>query len=474
MYEFGAMRSRVAIMGFVGTAFVFYDFYIYCTAAAIAFGPIFSPSTAEATRWLALAGFAIALVARLIGAVIFGYFGDRKGRKPALVVSLLLTGACTTLIGILPGYRDVGILSPIALCVLHFGQGIGFGGGWAGAVLLAVETSPVGLRTRFAMFPQLGAPVGFIAANATLLVLAEVLGSDQFLDWGWRLPFLFGVVLVIVGLYVRLKLDDTPVFQAMLAREKPARMPVGELFDRHGRRTILGAVAIAACYTLFYLSTVLSLSYGTSVLRMPRAGFLSLEWKAVVAMAIAMIISAWLADRYGPRRILMAGLALTALSGALFDRMLGSGSASTVMLFLFIELLLMGMIFAPMGAFLPGLFPGRVRYMGAAISYNLGGVLGTSFAPSIAQQLADRGGLPWVGAYLAAMCLISFLAVWMLGETSTADLADQLSGSLPDSSPATVKAETGDQAQSASQSGCPPCVRTALGQSLSGVSSGPT
>jgi metabolite-proton symporter len=445
--EFDKMNPRIAVASFVGTAIEFYDFYAYGTAAAIVFGPTFFPPSSEAAQLLnSLATFAIAFIARPIGSAIFGHFGDRRGRKATLVASLLIMGLCTMLIGLLPGYQQIGAYAPIALCVLRFGQGIGLGGEWAGAALLVIENAPVERRAWFAMFPQLGGPVGFIAANGVFLVLAEVLDGDQFRSWGWRLPFLFSAVLVIIGLYVRLKLVETPIFKKMLDREMPVRVPLGELFRYYGRRTILGTLAMVACYALFYLSTVFSLGYGTTVLKMSRQDFLALECVAIIGMAIAIPISARLCDRFGRYPVLLVGLALTALSGALFDRMLGSGSVPIVTAFLFVELFLMGLIFAPMGAFLPELFPTRVRYTGASIAYNLGGILGASFAPYIAQSLANRGGLPWVGAYLAIACLISFAAVLLLGETAGTDLTAPLPGGRAGTlaGPLAVNAESGD------------------------------
>jgi metabolite-proton symporter len=443
---------RIAVASFVGTAIEFYDLYAYGTAAAIVFGPIFFPASSEAAQLLnALATFAIAFIARPIGSAIFGHFGDRKGRKTTLVASLLIMGVCTTLIGMLPGYNQIGAYAPIALCILRFGQGIGFGGEWAGAALLVVENAPVNRRAWFAMFPQLGGPIGFIAANAVFLVLAETLDADQFRNWGWRLPFLFSAVLVLLGLYVRLKLVETPIFKRMLDREAPVRVPLGELFRHYGGRTILGSLAMVACYALFYLSTVFSLGYGTTVLKMSRPDFLALECVAIIGMVVAIPISAMLCDRFGRHPVLLVGLALTALSGTLYDRMLGSGSVPIVTTFLFLELFLMGLIFAPMGAFLPELFPTRVRYTGASITYNLGGILGASFAPYIAQSLANRGGLPWVGAYLAIACVISFGAVLLLGETAGTDLADQMTNANaePQPEPITVRAGGADLPSSA-------------------------
>jgi MFS family permease len=423
MQECGAISVRVAVATLVGTALEFFDLYVCGTAAAIVFGPTFLPAGSGAAQSIALVSYALALVARPVGAVIFGYIGDRRGRMPALVASLLITGVCTTLIGVLPVYQDVGIAAPIMLCVLRVGQGIGFGGEWAGAVLLAVEHAPPGRRARFAMFPQLGSLIGFMAANATFIMLVATLRSEQVLNWGWRLPFLFSAVLLVVGLYLRLTLADPPVFKTMLDRQKPPSFPLGELLRQYGGRTILSSLVVAACYTLIYLGAVLALSYGTAVLRMQPTGFLGLECVGMIVSAIAIAIAASLSDRFGRRPVLLAGLALTALFGTLLDRVLSGGSATMVMLFFYVGLLLMGFIVAPLGALLPELFPTRIRFSGVSITYNLGSILGASVTPYVVQSLADRGGLPWVGVYLGVICIIGVLAVWSLGETAAEDLA---------------------------------------------------
>jgi metabolite-proton symporter len=436
------MTRRIVIASFVGTAIEFYDFYVYGTAAALAFGPIFFPSSSETAQLLsAFATFAIAFVARPIGSAIFGHFGDRSGRKSTLVASLLIMGLCTTLIGVLPGYAQIGYLAPVLLCLLRFGQGIGFGGEWGGAALLAIENAPAGRRAWFGMFPQLGAPIGFIAANGVFLLIALRLDDDQFHSWGWRLPFLVSAVLVFIGLYVRLKLTETPVFQEAIRRQPPARVPLGELLRQYGGRTLLGTLSMVACYATFYLSTVFSLGYGTTALHIARPAFLALECLAILGMVVAIPVSAALSDRFGRRPILLAGLVLTALSGFSFASLLGSGSVAIITLFLFTQLFLMGLIFAPMGAYLPELFPTRVRYTGASVTYNLGGILGASLAPYIAQTLVAQGGLGWVGAYLTAAALVSFIAVLLIGETSNADLrraagSEETSAALQQAPPA--------------------------------------
>jgi metabolite-proton symporter len=419
---------QIFIASFVGTAIEFYDFYVYATAAALALGPIFFPSSSETAQQLsAFATFAIAFIARPIGSAIFGHFGDRSGRKSTLVATLLIMGACTTLIGLLPGYAEIGYLAPILLCLLRFGQGIGFGGEWGGAALLSIENAPAHRRGWFGMFPQLGGPIGFIAANGVFLLIALSLDDDQFHSWGWRLPFLVSAVLVFIGLYVRLRLMETPVFQEAMRRQPPARVPLGELFRNYGGRTLLGTLAMVACFALFYLSTVFSLGYGTTALHITRQAFLALECLGILGMVLAVPISAALSDRFGRRPVLLIGLVLTALSGFSFAPLLGSGSVAMITLFLFIQLSLMGVIFAPMGAYLPELFPTRVRYTGASVTYNLGGIFGASFAPYIAQTLVAQGRLAWVGAHLTVAAAVSLIAVLLIGETRRADLRREVS-----------------------------------------------
>jgi metabolite-proton symporter len=418
------MSPRIIVASFVGTAIEFYDFYVYGTAAALVLGPLFFPSSSPTAQLLSsFAVFAIAFIARPIGSAIFGHFGDRSGRKRTLVASLLIMGICTTLVGVLPSYAQIGFWAPLILCILRFGQGIGLGGEWGGAALLAIENAPDGRRAWFGMFPQLGAPIGFIAANGFFLIIAASLDKDQFLAWGWRLPFLLSAVLVVVGLYVRLKLSETPVFKEAMQRERPARVPLGELFSRHGWQTLVGTFSMVGVYGLFYLSTVFAIGYGTTVLKFPSREFLALECFAIIGMAVAIPISGSLADRFGRRPVLITGFALTALSGFFFKFGLGSASMPIIGLFLFVQLFLMGVTFAPMGAFLPELFPTRVRYTGASVTYNLAGVLGASFAPYIAQTLAAKGGLGWVGGYLTVVSLLSLGAVVLIGETAGTDLA---------------------------------------------------
>jgi len=413
-----ASVTRIALASFIGTAIEFYDFYIYGMAAALVIGPVFFPGGNPATQSLnAFLTFSVAFIARPLGAMLFGHFGDRVGRKATLVASLLVMGISTTLIGLLPGYDAIGVWAPLLLCLLRFGQGIGLGGEWGGAALLATENAPAGKRGWYGMFPQLGPPAGFLFATGSFLLLSHLLSEQAFRGWGWRIPFLASSVLVMIGLYVRLALAETPVFSSLLQQHKRVSLPLGELLKHQAAPLLLGALAMVVCYALFYISTVFSLSYGTTTLHIPRQQFLGMLCVAVLFMAAATPLAAWAGDRYGRRPVLLVATSAASLSGLALEPMLDSGSPVLITAFLAIQLFLMGATFAPMGALLPELFPTGLRYTGAGTAYNLGGILGASFAPYIAQRLVNEGGLAWVGGYVSLASLISLLAVWLMRET---------------------------------------------------------
>jgi MFS family permease len=353
----------------------------------------------------------VAFFARPVGAAFFGHFGDRIGRKSTLVASLLTMGGSTLLIGLLPTYAQAGWVAPLLLCVLRFGQGFGLGGEWGGAALLAIENAPPGWRARFGMFPQLGAPVGFIAANGLFLILGLALTPDQFRDWGWRIPFLLSAVLVGLGLWVRLKISETPVFQAALQKAEPAAVPMAEVVKRHPLRLLGGTFAVVACFAIFYLATAFSLGYGVATLRYAKTTFLTVELGAILFLAAGILLAGWWSDRATPRHVLLAGCIGTIAVGLVMGAMMGAGSLVGIWAWLSAALFMMGFVYGPLGAFLPGLFPPRVRYSGASIAFNVGGILGGGLAPIIAQALADRGGLTPVGWYLALAAAVSFVAI---------------------------------------------------------------
>ena len=409
--------GKIVLASLVGTTIEFYDFYIFGTAAALVFGAMFFPKSAPETQTLnAYLTFGIAFLARPLGSFLFGHFGDRIGRKSTLVATMLTMGLATTLIGALPGYASAGVLAPWLLAVLRFLQGVGLGGEWAGAALIAVENAPDGRRAWFGMFPQLGPPIGFFIATGLFLLLLVAFGEKAFVDWAWRVPFLASAVLVAIGLYVRISLEETPAFKAALAQNTRVAVPLGAVLKTYWLPLIQGSLSIVVCYALFYIATVYTLGYGVRALGIPRVSFLEMLCAAIVFMAVATPVSAALADRLGRRPVLLAAAAAAFAVGLAMPALLTQGSGGTLV-FLCAALGVMGLTFAPLGALLPELFPTPVRYTGAASTYNLGGILGASFAPSLAQILEMRGGVAWVGYYIAAAAVVSFLAVFSLRET---------------------------------------------------------
>lgn len=401
-------NRRILTASLIGTAVEFYDFYIYATAAALVFGPLFFPSTSASAQLLAAyASFGLAFIARPLGAAVFGHFGDRVGRKSTLVASLLLMGGSTVLIGVLPTYQSIGWWAPLILCALRFGQGLGLGGEWGGASLLAVENAPDGWRNRFGMFPPLGAPVGFLAANGFFLILGFVMDDAAFRDWGWRLPFLASAVLVMLGLWVRLKLTETPEFAAAARAEALPKVPIAALFAGHLRSTLAGVFGVVACFALFYLATAFALGYGTTTLGYARQVFLGVELAAIPFLAIGVIVASILADRYGAAAMLGTGFVGCIVAGLAMGAMLGSGSLVVIWAWLAFALFTMGFAYGPLGGWLPSLFPAGVRYTGVSVTFNAGGIIGGALAPIVAQALADRGGLALVGAYLVAAGVLS-------------------------------------------------------------------
>lgn len=411
--------TKIAFASFIGTAIEFYDFYIYAMAAALVIGQVFFPESDPAVQTLnAFLTFGLAFIARPFGALLFGHFGDKVGRKATLAASLLVMGISTLLIGLLPGYETLGFWAPLLLCVLRFGQGVGLGGEWGGAALLATEHAPQGKRGWFGMFPQLGPSVGFLLATLSFLGLSLCLSDAEFKSWGWRLPFILSALLVAVGLYVRFKLTETPAFAQALADQTTHAMPIKPLLKTHLKPVLLGAFAMVVCYNLFYTAAVFCLGYGTKQLVIDRQSLLLMLCVAVVLMAVATPISAWLSDQFGRRPVLLVSGCLAILLGFAINPLMGSASAVSITLFLSLALFLMGATFAPMGAYLPEQFPVAVRYTGAGLAYQLGGILGASFAPSISQWLVIAGGLTWVGYYMSAMAAVSVIAVFSMRETA--------------------------------------------------------
>ncbi|WP_047692385.1 MFS transporter [Kocuria sp. ZOR0020] len=441
------LRNRVRAASLVGTTIEFYDFYVYATAAVAVFPALFFTGEDETAKLLAsMATFGAAFIARPIGSVLFGHFGDRVGRKVTLIGALLTMGIATILIGLLPTYYSIGLWAPIMLTILRFCQGLGLGGEWSGAALLATEYAEEGKRARAAMWPQLGAPFGFILANGFFLILTVIMGfttladsgeSHAFLVWGWRIPFIASIIMVGVGLYVRFSLEETPVFKKAVERSEPVKSPVTEVFKTSWLQIIQGTFIMLATYVLFYLMTAWILSYGIGSsavggLGIPYRNFLVIQLVAVVLFALTIPVSGWLADKYGRRSSLLVVTAGIVVFGLMFGwfiapENLGTGedlSMLRLVVFLGVGMALMGLTFGSMSAVLPELFPTNVRYTGSGIAYNMASILGAALTPYAAVWLNASFGVPAVGLYLSGAAVITFVALWLSPETRHVDMVE--------------------------------------------------
>ena len=400
--------TRVLLASLIGTTIEFFDFYIYATAAVLVFPKLFFPSSDPTSATLqSLATFALAFFARPVGAALFGHFGDRIGRKATLVAALMTMGPSTVAIGLLPTYASIGIMAPILLALFRFGQGLGLGGEWGGAVLLATENAPPGKRAWYGMFPQLGAPIGFLLSTGTFLLLSNTLSDEQFFNFGWRIPFVASAILVFVGLYVRLKIEETPDFIDAMQNNERVKMPMHDVIFKNTRILFFGTIAATTTFVIFYLMTVFCLSWGTSVLHYSRSTFLLAQMVGVLFFAIGIPIAGLLADKYGRGNILIGATAIIFLFGLVFAPLFSTGSLFLTMVFLSIGLLLMGFTYGPLGAALAEVFPTAVRYTGASLTFTLAGILGASLAPYLATSLATQYGLEYVGYYLSTCALLS-------------------------------------------------------------------
>lgn len=414
----GNSPRRVLMASLAGTTIEFFDFYIYATAAVLVFPKLFFPTSSPTAATLqSFATFGLAFFARPIGSVVFGHFGDRVGRKTTLVVALLLMGISTVMIGFLPTYAQIGIAAPILLAICRLGQGLGLGGEWGGAVLLATENAPPGKRAWYGMFPQLGAPIGFFASGATFLLLSATLDEEQFRSFGWRIPFVLSSALVFLGLYVRLKLSETPSFQKILEMEARVAVPMMRVVKDHTRSLILGTLLSVAAFVLFYMLTVFCLSWGTVPLEYSREEFLIFQLIGVLFFGIAIPLSAIAAERYGRRTTMLVAAAASTLFGLSFAAVFVPGHAALAITVQIVGFFFMGILYGPMGTQLAELFPAEVRYTGASVAFNLAGILGASVAPYLAMWLADSYGLWSVGGYLSIASVLSFIALLYTRET---------------------------------------------------------
>ncbi len=415
---------QVLFASLIGTTIEFFDFYIYATAAVLVFPSLFFPKADPASAMLAsLATFGIAFLARPVGSALFGHFGDRIGRKTTLVLALLTMGLSTVAIGALPTYRTIGIAAPLLLAICRFGQGLGLGGEWGGAVLLAIENAPPKKRAWYGMFPQLGAPIGFFFSGGIFLLISRWLTDQQFIAFGWRLPFLASAALVFVGLYVRLTITETPVFQESRSRGEQVKVPIMAVLRKHTRALIAGVLVSLATFVLFYLMTVFALSWGTTALGFSRGKFLLMQLFDVSFFALFIPVSAVLAER-GRRKVMLWITAGIAAFGLVMAPMFVAGTTGAVLM-MAVGLSLMGLTYGPLGTLISELFPTPVRYTGSSLAFSLAGILGASLAPYIATWLATTWGLEWVGYYLSGSAVLTFLGLLSIRETKDDDLASK-------------------------------------------------
>ena len=404
--------GRILTASLIGTTIEFFDFYIYATAAVLVFPKLFFPSADPASATLeSLATFALAFLARPFGAALFGHFGDRHGRKATLVAALLTMGPSTVAIGLLPGYKSIGIIAPILLALFRFGQGLGLGGEWGGAVLLATENAPPHKKAWYGMFPQLGAPIGFLISSGIFFILGKVMSENDFLAYGWRIPFIASAILVWVGLYVRLKITETPEFMKIIDNNARSKVPFADVFVKNTKAIILGTLGTVTTFLLFYLMTVFTLSYATSALHYTKSSFLIVQMISMLFFGLGIPLSAVIADRYGRSKMLIIATISILIFGLVFAPLFTAGNIYKLAGFLAVGMFLMGLTYGPIGTALAGIFPASVRYTGSSLSFTLAGILGASFTPSIATLLAKNFGLPYVGYYLSIAAVITLLAL---------------------------------------------------------------
>lgn len=434
--------TRVAAASSIGTTIEFYDFFIYGTAAALVFPTIFFPDVNQVTGTIAsFATFAVAFFARPVGAIIFGHFGDLIGRKRTLVWTLLIMGIATVLIGLLPGYETgtfgmfengIGLWAPILLVVLRFLQGFAVGGEWAGATLLTAEYAPAHKRGMYAMFPQLGPAFAFFLSSGTFLIASITLGetSDAFINYGWRIPFILSMVLVLVGLWVRLAVDETPVFKdaqqkkaAVPATSAPVRLPFMDAFKFQWKEMLIAAGALASLFSLFYMGTAFLTSYGTKNLDLSRTYVLAAGMGAAVIFGLATCASAIWSDRIGRRRVIMISCIIAVPWVLLLFPLLELGGPVAFFIGLTGTLTIFGIAYGPAGALLPELFEARYRYTGAGMGYNLAGIFGGAIPPLIAAPLIAGPGALWVGIMLAALSSISVICAYLIVETKNRSMS---------------------------------------------------
>jgi metabolite-proton symporter len=401
----------------IGTTIEFFDFYIFANAAVLVFPQLFFPDADSTVSTLeSLATFSIAFLSRPLGSAVFGHYGDKVGRKVTLVISLLTMGISTVTIGFLPGYASIGIAAPLLLMLCRFGQGVGLGGEWGGAVLLAIENAPPQKRAWYGMFPQLGAPIGLLLSGGTFLILTDTMSNEDFMDYGWRIPFIASSLLVLVGFYIRLKITETPAFESAKVEQQKIKIPFFTLLKSYKNQLVFGTFAAVTTFLVFYLMTVFTLSWATSDLGYSKRDFLLIQLFSVLFFAFFIPVSALVADKIGRRQMLIIATIAIAVFGFSFSFFLNSGSPAMVTLFLCTGMALMGFTYGPLGTFLAELFPTTVRYSGTSLTFNMAGIIGAAFAPMIAIWLASSYSLTYVGFYLTIAACISLFSLVLISK----------------------------------------------------------
>jgi len=431
-----ANMRKVALTALAGTSIEWYDFFLYGAAAALVFPTVFFGETEPATAYiLSFLTFAAGFIARPIGGIIFGHFGDRIGRKKTLVMALLLMGISSTFIGLLPTYAMIGVAAPILLTTLRFAQGLAIGGQWGGAMLLVTESAPDDKRGYYGAYAQAGAPVGVILANLAFILTSALVSEEFFITWGWRIPFLASVILIGISMYIQLNLEDTKAFRELEAstREKEMnetvskpinRSPILEAIKKYPQRIALAAGAFLSVQVTFYILIAFLLAYGVASAGMSRDDMLIAVLIASATMVPVQFMFSAYSDRHGRRGIFMLGAALTAIWGFCVFPLVDTGNFWLIVLAITGGLTFLSMMYGPQAAFFTELFNTEVRYSGATLGYQLGAIVGGAFAPTIAAKLWTDYDIFWVSAYIAFASILSLLSVMMLTETYKSDLSN--------------------------------------------------
>ena len=426
--------QKVALTALAGTSIEWYDFFLYGAAAALIFPTaFFGEATPSTALILSLLTFAAGFIARPIGGIIFGHYGDRIGRKKTLVIALILMGVSSTLIGLLPTYAMIGVTAPILLTSLRFAQGLAIGGQWGGAMLLVTESAPSDKRGYYGAFAQAGAPVGVILANLAFIITSSLVSEESFYSWGWRIPFLASAILIGISMYIQLNLEDTKAFKELQAmrenhegnNEVVKRSPILEAIKKYPKRIALAAGAFLSIQVTFYILIAFLLAYGVSSAEISRDDMLAAVLIASAIMVPCQFIFSSYSDRHGRKGIFMAGAMLTGLWAFAIFPLVDTGNFWLIVLAITMGLIFVGMMYGPQAAFFTELFSTEVRYSGATLGYQFGAILGGAFAPTIAAFLWNNYGIFWVSVYIAFASLLTLFSVMALTETYQKNLSDE-------------------------------------------------